>query len=96
MTQVFNQGEPNLVNDPIDVPSDTSLSLPETLSLPLTPSLTQIWQTPIPPSFPTNLDARYRENSTNNIQIRLNWNKFVAPLHYLDIITKVTHYKTGH
>ena len=41
MTHAFPQGEPNLVNDPIDVSSDTSLSLPETLSLLSTPSITQ-------------------------------------------------------
>ena len=51
MTQVFTQGEPNLVNDPIDVSSETSLSLPETFSLPTTPSLTQISQTLFPPNF---------------------------------------------
>ena len=79
MTQAFTQGEPNLVNDPIDVSSDTTLSLPETLSLPSTRSLTQISQTPFPPNFPTNHDARYRENSTNNIHLRLDWNTFVAP-----------------
>ena len=45
MTQAFTQGEANLVNDPIDVSSDTSLSLPST------PSLTQISQTPFPPNF---------------------------------------------
>ena len=56
----------------------TNLSLPETLSLPSTPSLTPFSQTTIP-NFPTNLDARYRENSTNNIQLRLDWNTFVAP-----------------
>ena len=34
-TQSYPQGEPNLVNDPIDTSSDTTLSsLPETLSLP--------------------------------------------------------------
>ena len=78
MTQAFNQGEPVLVNDPIEVLSETSLSLPETLSLPSTPSLTQISQTPFPPNFPKNLDARYRENSTNNIQLRLDRNTFLA------------------
>ena len=78
MTQAFNQGEPILLNDPIEVPSDTSLTLPETLSLPSTPSLTQISQTPFPPNFPKNLDARYRENSTNNIHLRLDWNTFLA------------------
>ena len=55
------------------------MSLPETLSLPSTPSITQISQTPFPTNFPTNLDARYRENSTNKIHLRLDWNTFVAP-----------------
>ena len=79
MTQAFTKGETNLVNDPIDVSTDTTLSLPETLSLPSTPSLIQISQTPFPPNFPTNLDARKRENSTINIHLRLDWNTFVAP-----------------
>ena len=64
MTQAFTQGEPNLVNDPIEISFDTSLSLRETRLLPSTPSLTQISQKPFPPNFPTNLGARYRENST--------------------------------
>ena len=58
MTQAFTQGEPNLKNDPIDVSCDTSLSLPETLPLPATPSLTPILQTTIPTIFPINHDAR--------------------------------------
>ena len=78
MTQAFTQGEPNLVNDPKNVSSDTSLSLSETLSLPSTPSLTQFSQTPFSPSVPTNRDARYRENSTNNSHLQLDWNTFVA------------------
>ena len=78
MTHVFPQGEPNLVNDPTDVSSDTFLSLPETLSHPSTPSLIAISKTPLPSNFPTNLDARYKENSTNNTQLRLDWNTFVA------------------
>ena len=78
ITHVFLQGESNLVNDPIDISSDTSLSLPETLSLPSTPSLTPISQTPLPSNFPTNLDARYREYSTSNTQLQLDWNTFVA------------------
>ena len=37
------QGERNLMNEPIDIFSDTKLSsLPETLSLPSTPSKSQI------------------------------------------------------
>ena len=79
MTQAFTQGNPNLVIDPIDFSSDTCLSLTETLSLPSTPSSTQISQTPFPPNFPTNLDARNREILTNNIPPRLDWNTFVAP-----------------
>ena len=72
MTQAFTQGEPNLVNDPIEISSDTSLSLPETLSLPSTPSI--ISQTPtttFPLNFPTNLDDRYTEHLINNIRLRL-------------------------
>ena len=79
MREAFTQGEPNLVNDPIDVSSDISLSLRKTLSLPSTPSLGQIATSPFPPYFPTNLDARYRDNSTNYIPLRLDWNTFVAP-----------------
>ena len=42
-TQSYPQGEPNLVNDPIDTSSDTTLSsLPDTLSLPSTTSISQI------------------------------------------------------
>ena len=67
------------MNDPIEVSSDTSLSPPEILSLPSTPSLTQIYQTTFPPNFPTNLDDRYKEISTNKIQLQLDWNTFVAP-----------------
>ena len=54
------------------------MPLPETLSLPSTPSLSQASQTPFPPNFPTNHDARYREHSINNILLQLDWNTFVA------------------
>ena len=74
------QGEPNLVNDPIDISTHTTLSsLPETLSLPSTPTLSQISPTFFPLSFPNNLDARYREQSSTKIPLRLDWNTFVAP-----------------
>ena len=77
--QTCPQGEPNLVNDPIDTSSDTTLSsLPETLSLPSTPSISQISSSIFPLNFPNNIDARYREQSTN-ITLRLDWNTFVAP-----------------
>ena len=37
-THSYTQGDPNIVNEPIDISSDTTLSsLPETLSLPSTP-----------------------------------------------------------
>ena len=80
MTQSFTQGEPNLLKDPIDISSDTFLSLPETLSLPSTPStISQSPTTIIPLNFPTNLDDRNRELLINNIPIRLDWNTFIAP-----------------
>ena len=78
-TQVFTQDEPNLVNDPIDISSDTTLSLPEFLPLPSTTSISQTSTTSFPPNFPTNLDDRYKGYITNNIPLRLDWNTFVAP-----------------
>ena len=80
MIQAFTQDEPNLVNDPIEISSDTSVSLPESLSLPSTPST--IRQTPttiFPLIFPSNLDDRYKEHLTNIMRLRLDWNTFVAP-----------------
>ena len=69
------------MNDPIDISTDTTLSsLPETLSLPSTPSLSQISPTLFPLNFPNNLNARYREQSSINIPLRLDWNILVAPL----------------
>ena len=74
-THSYTQGEPNLVNDPIDISTDTTpSSLPETLSLPSTPSLSQISPTLFPLNFPYNVDARYREQSSTNIPLRLDWN----------------------
>ena len=35
--------------------------------------------THFPLNFPNNLDARYREQSTTNIPLRLDWNTFTAP-----------------
>ena len=72
-------GEKNLVNNPIDISFDITLStLPETLSLPSTPSLSQISPSTFPLNFPTNLDSRYQEQSSHNIPLRLDWNTFVA------------------
>ena len=79
-THSDTQGEPNIVNEPIDISTDTTpSSLPETLSLPSTLSLSQISQTFSPLSFPNNLYARYREQSSSNNPLRLDWNTFVAP-----------------
>ena len=76
----YTQGKQNLVNEPIDISSDTTLSsLPETLSLPSTTFLSQISPTLFPLNFPNNLHARYREQSSSNIPLRLDWNTFVAP-----------------
>ena len=65
MKQTSTQGEPNLVNDPIEVSSDTTSSLPGTLSLPSTSSLYQTPTTSFPPKFPINLDDRYEEFLAN-------------------------------
>ena len=79
-THSYTQGEPNLVNKPIDISSDTTLSsLPETLSLPSTPSLSQISSKLFPLNLTTNLDTRYQEQSSTNTPLRLDWNNFVAP-----------------
>ena len=79
-THSYTQGEPNIVNEPIDISTDTTpSSLPETLSLPSTPSLCKISPTLFPLNFPNNLDSRYQEQSSSNTPLRLNWNTFVAP-----------------
>ena len=66
----YTQDEPNLVNEPIDISSDTTLSfLPETLSLPSTSSISQISPTLFPLNFPNNIDARYREQSSSNVPL---------------------------
>ena len=70
----------NLVNDPIDTSSDTTLSsLPEILSLPSTPSISQISPSFFPLNISHDINTRYREQSTT-IPLRLDWNTFVAPL----------------
>ena len=79
MTQAFTQGEPNLVNEAVEISSQISLSLPKTLSLPSSPSISQISTTSFPPNFSTNLDDRYTEHLTNNTSLRLDLNTFVAP-----------------
>ena len=79
-THSYTQSEPNLVNEPIDISSDTTVSsLPETPSLPSTPSLIQISPKLFPLNFPTNLDARYQEQSSTNTPLRLDWIFFLAP-----------------
>ena len=80
MTNQYPHGEPKLVNNPVDASFDTTLStLPETLSLLSTPSLSQLSPSTFPLNFPTNLDSRYQEQSSQNISLRSDWNTFVAP-----------------
>ena len=80
MTQTFTQGEPSLVNDPIDLSSEISLSLPEVLSLPSTPSTTsQTSTSTFQLIFPTNLNDRYREFLDTNMPQRLVRNIFISP-----------------
>ena len=68
------------MNNSIDDSFDTTLStLPETLSLPSTPSLSQISPSIFALIYPTNLDSRYQEQSSHYIPLRLDWNTFVAP-----------------
>ena len=77
MTKTFSQGESNLVNDPIDISLDTSLSLPET---PSTPSVTeQIPSTTSPTNIPSQLDDRNRKLQGTNTPLRLVGNSLVAP-----------------
>ena len=79
-THSYTQGEPNIVNETIDISTATTpSSLPETLSLPSTPSISRISLTLFPLNFPNNLDARYREQSSSNIPLRLGRNTFTAP-----------------
>ena len=62
-THSYTQGELNLVNEPIDISSDTTLSsLPETLSLSSTPSLRQISLTFSPLIFPPILTLDTKNN----------------------------------
>ena len=80
VTHKYPHDEPNLVNNPIDISFDTTLStLPETLSLPSISSLSQISLSTFPLNFPTNLDSRYQEQSSHKIPLRLDWNTLVAP-----------------
>ena len=55
------------------------LSWDNPVCAPSTPSLSQISPTLFPLNFPTNLDARYQEQSSNNTPLRLDRNTFVAP-----------------
>ena len=75
-----NSGEPKIVNEPTNISSDTTLSyLPEILSHPSTPSISQILPSLFPLNFPTILDARYQKQSSTKTPLRLDWNTFVAP-----------------
>ena len=74
MINKYPHGEPNLGNNPVGVSFDTTLS-----TLPETPSLSQISPSTFPLNFPTNLDSRYQEQSSQNIPLRLDWNTILAP-----------------
>ena len=78
MIQSFSQSEPNLVSGPIDISPDTSLSLPETLSLPSKPSVAGQIPTNFPTIFSSQSTDRYRELQSTNTPLRLDWNSFVA------------------
>ena len=68
-THSFTQGEPNIVNEPIDISSDTALSsLPEALSLPSTPSISQVSPTLFPLIFQTTSTL---DTENNHRQISL-------------------------
>ena len=93
----MTQGEPKLVNYQLNISSDTSLSLPETISLPSTPStISQIPTTPLPLNVGSNLDDRYRQLLSNSIPLTIDWTTFVAPLSYLVNILTATDYINGH
>ena len=78
MTQTFSQDEPTFVSDPIHISSDTVLSLPETLPLPSTPSVTgQISSINFPPNCSTHLNDRYSQLQGTSTPLRLDWNSFV-------------------
>ena len=80
MSKTFLRGEPNLVNEHIDIISDTSLSLLKFLSLPTTLLVTdQTPTTPFATNFPNNIDDRYCETPGTSIPLRLDWNTFLAP-----------------
>ena len=80
MTNKYPHDEPNLINNPVDISFHTTLStLPETLSLPSTPSLSELSPLTFPLNFPTDPDSRYHEHPSQNIPPRLDWNTFVAP-----------------
>ena len=70
---------PIKVNEPTYIYSDKTISsLPETHSLQTTPSSSQISPSFFNLNFPNNLDARYREQSSSSIPLRLDWNTFVS------------------
>ena len=78
MNQTFSFDERNLVTNPKIFFSDTTLSLPETLYLPSTSSIT--FQTPsitFPAHFTSQLNDRYRELQSTSSSLRLDWNSSV-------------------
>ena len=81
MTKAFSNGESNLVNELIDISSDTFILLLETLSLPSTPAITgQTPSTIFPTKFSNHLVDGYCELQGTSTPLRLDWNTFVIPL----------------
>ena len=76
MTNKYPHGEPNLVDNPVDV--DLTFHSIH-YYLPYLKTLSQISPSTFPLNFPTNLDSRYQEQPSQNIPLRLDWNSFVAP-----------------
>ena len=77
MHQTFSLDESNLVTNQ-NLFSDTTLSLPETLYLTSTSSIT--FQTPsitFPAHFTSQLNDRYRELQSTSSSLRLEWNSSV-------------------
>ena len=91
MTQALTHGEPNLVNQPIEISSETSLSLPESLSLPSNPSISQISKSSFvvpPPLFGQHIDSNRLNNwALNRLQNRHDIHKDIQE-HNIQIFTQ--------
>ena len=80
MNQTFSLHERNFVTNSKFFFSDTTLSIPETLYLTSTSSIT--FQTPsitFTAHFTSQLNDRYRELQSTTSSLRLDWNSSVEP-----------------